>query len=93
MMDDPTAGAENQRVDYFSASLEEGSLVMEPHCSCGETLGEEYFCEACQRQCLCLEIRCDTEETLKHVQGFIQTHPTFKNFRAVLLEKSEGTKT
>ena len=29
--------------DYYAASLDNGSLVMEPRCACGNILDEDYF--------------------------------------------------
>ena len=83
---------EEGRQDYFIAHLEEGELVMEPHCACGELLQEEYYCEACKRQCVCLEIRCENDETLQHVESTVMKHPSFHNFRAVLVPKDEKGK-
>jgi hypothetical protein len=63
---------------------------MEPHCgACGGELNEEYFCEACKRQCLCLEIRCVNEETLQYVQDFMDKTGQFEKFRAVLAGEGE----
>lgn len=68
--------------DYFFATMEEGSLAMEPYCACGNRLLEEYFCEKCNRQCLCTEIACDNEETLEFIDHLIATNPKFRNFKA-----------
>ncbi len=72
---------------YFHATLEEGSLVMEPHCTCGNHLLEDYFCERCQKQCRCLDILCDNETTLRHVQNLIKNSEGFKRFKAALAEE------
>jgi hypothetical protein len=84
-----TSDKESWTGDYFMAHLEKGELVMEPHCACGEMLNEEYFCETCHRQCRCLEIRCENEETLRHVQDSIEKHPGFQRFRVVLMDRDE----
>lgn len=68
--------------DYFFATMEEGSLAMEPYCACGNRLPEEYFCEKCNRQCRCTEIACDNEETLEFIDHLIATNPKFRNFKA-----------
>ena len=69
--------------DFFYGTLEEEELVMEPHCSCGNYLLEEYFCEKCQRQCLCTEIRCKDKATLDYVNRFIKNNESFRNFKVV----------
>jgi hypothetical protein len=79
--------AEERARDYYFATLEEGSLVMEPHCGCGNPLGEKYFCEKCNRQCLCEEILCDSETTLDHVKNLIGNNEMFKSFTARLVTK------
>jgi hypothetical protein len=91
-MHDQAGGGHTAEMDYFLATLEEGSLLMEPHCACGETLDEDYFCETCRRQCQCLEIHCDTQDTLEHVRRFLLAHPRFHNFRAVLSKQACDTK-
>lgn len=68
--------------DCYFATLEEGSLVMEPHCACGTRLLEEYFCESCNKQCLCTDIVCDNETTLEFVNNLIAANPKFRNFKA-----------
>ena len=74
--------------DFYYAALEGGELVMEPHCACGNFLEEEYFCEKCDRQCVCNEIRCKNGATLEYVRGFLESNEKFKNFTVVL---DEGT--
>lgn len=68
--------------DYYLATLEDGSLVMEPHCACGNHLLENYFCERCSKQVHIKDIICDDETTLKFVNGLIATNPKFRNFMA-----------
>lgn len=74
--------------DFFYATLEGGGLVMEPHCACGNFLEEEYFCEKCNRQCVCTEIRCRNAATLEHVNGLLKHNEKFKHFNAVLAERT-----
>ena len=70
-------------MDYFYATLDEGSLVMEPFCGqCHQPLNEDYYCERCQRQCRCIEIVCPDRETLEAAQRFIEGHPDFQRFHA-----------
>ncbi|MFH0813233.1 MAG: hypothetical protein V2A69_10425 [Pseudomonadota bacterium] len=77
------------RRDYFFATFDTGGLVLEPHCACGNYLSEEYFCEQCQKQCLCTEIRCKDKETLAYVTRFLKDNEQFRNFRAVIDENNE----
>ena len=72
--------------DYFIASHSNDGLAMEPHCGCGQTLDEDYFCGACQRQCSCTEVRCQDQATLQVVQQFIQEHERFHKFSARLVD-------
>lgn len=80
--------SKHSEADFYYATLEGGELVMEPHCACGYSLEEEYFCEKCNRQCVCTEIRCRNDATLEYVRGFLESNEKFKNFTAVL---DEGT--
>jgi len=74
-----------KEMDYFFSTLEEGSLVMEPICGeCKEQLNEDYYCDRCQRQCLCTNIVCQDQETLEVAKKFIQEHPEFHRFRAYI---------
>jgi len=79
----------NSEVDFYYATLEGGELVMEPHCACGNVLEEGYFCEKCNRQCVCTEIKCKNDATLEYVKGFLKNNEKFKNFTAVL-DKGTG---
>jgi len=72
-----------EKADYFIAEMEEGQLVMHPFCKCGNPLDEHYYCEKCQRQCLCNDIICHDETTFR----FVQDHPPFKKFRFFLANK------
>jgi len=72
-----------EKSDYFFAEMEDGGLVMKPFCRCGNLLGEEYYCEKCQRQCLCTDVICDNETTFR----FVQDHPPFKKFKFYIASK------
>ena len=74
----------DQNQDYYSATLEDGSLVMTPHCACGNPLNDDYFCEICNRRCHCNRIVCDTPATLALVQKYIRTSPRFAVYTATL---------
>ncbi len=72
--------------DYFVAVLNEddGSLEMEPHCGrCDEHLNEDYYCDNCRRNCICLDIYCETETTYAEVTRLIEGQERFKKFRAI----------
>jgi len=74
----------NAQQDYNEATLENGSLVMIPHCACGNALNNDYFCETCNRRCHCYQIVCDNEATLELVQKYIRTSPQFTVYTAIL---------
>lgn len=74
--------------DFFRAHIEDGEMIIEPYCACGNPLAEEYFCEKCRRQCSCTEIRCNSREILDYVDHLIHNNASFRNFRSVL-EKDE----
>jgi hypothetical protein len=86
IMDDDQSKEIVEATDYFVASLDQGELIMEPYCRCGEALEEDYFCSTCKRQCQCVEVRCASQETLEFVQDFLKGNERFRNFRAVLHE-------
>jgi hypothetical protein len=75
---------EKRTRDHYKASMEDGSLVMKPHCACGNPLDEDYFCEKCNKRCHCNEIICDSQDTLDVVKGFIQKSSQFSGFKAKL---------
>jgi len=72
-----------EKADYFYAEIENGELTMRPFCVCGNPLPEDYFCEKCQRQCLCNDVICADETTFR----FVQDNPPFKKFRFFLASK------
>lgn len=80
----PDKGFKNDK-EYFIATLEEGELAMKPFCSCGNHLEEDYYCDQCNKQCLCITIFCTDDETLAKVQHFIDNSESFKKFQASLL--------
>jgi hypothetical protein len=71
--------------DYYAASLDNGSLVMEPRCACGNILDEDYFCEKCHRKCRCNEIICHDGATLEMVNHFIRKSSQFSGYKARLV--------
>lgn len=78
---------EKRSRDHYWATIENGSLVMQPYCACDNLLGEDYFCEKCNRRCHCNEILCDTEATLELVQRYIRQSSQFAAFKAKLASK------
>ena len=77
--------------DYFVASMENDSLIMEPHCGkCDAHLEEDYYCEKCRRNCLCLDIYCEAEDVYEKVSNFIRIQPRFKKFKAFLRKKEQN---
>jgi hypothetical protein len=82
-MSNPQNNQPNEKADYFFAEMEDGGLVMKPFCRCGNLLAEEYYCEKCQRQCLCTDVICDNETTFRYVQD----HPPFKKFKFYIASK------
>jgi hypothetical protein len=74
----------NAQKDYYAATMENGDLVMTPHCACGNALNDDYFCETCNRRCQCHQVVCDNSATLALVQKYIRTSPQFTAYTATL---------
>jgi hypothetical protein len=70
--------------DYYKATMEKGSLVMEPRCACGNPLNDDYFCDKCNKKCHCRHIICDSETTLELVKKYIRKSPQFSAFTVKL---------
>lgn len=70
--------------DHYQAFLEEGELVIQPFCACGNPLNEDYFCEKCNRHCRCYLIICQDVSTLERVRLYIRRAPQFALYRAQL---------
>jgi len=79
---------QGRKRDHYKARLENNSLVMEPYCACGNLLGEDYYCENCDRRCHCNEIICDTPETLELVKRYKRSSPKFSVFTVKLETES-----
>ena len=73
-----------EKKDFFYATLEGGELVMVPHCACGNVLLEDFYCDTCQKQCVCTEIRCQDKAALEYINHLLKGNPSFRNFTAVL---------
>jgi hypothetical protein len=67
---------------YYKARLENGELVMVPHCGCGRILDEAYYCDRCSRHCRCYQILCEDAQTLERVRSFIRNSPRFSGYTA-----------
>ena len=78
------------REDFYLAYLENGELVMQPFCACGNMLDENYYCETCSRQCRCYLIVCKDGATLAQVQANIRKSPQFSVYRAKLAGVPQG---
>jgi hypothetical protein len=74
-------------IDYMLASIEDGQLVMEPTCSCGTFLGEDFHCPECSRDCECKFVACTGPQALAIVEKLISGNPNFRNFQASLIVK------
>ena len=76
----------------FYAYLEDGQLVMEPYCKCGNLLDEYYHCDKCKRHCRCTDILCEDQATLNLVEKYIRTSPRLRNFNATLGKRKSPPK-
>jgi hypothetical protein len=74
-----------REIDYLFASIEEGELVLEPFCSCGSALDENYHCAKCGKVCDCKFVACSGPQALGIVEKLIAGNPRFRNFKASLL--------
>ena len=70
--------------DYYEAALENGELVMQPYCACGNALDEDYVCGKCHRRCQCNQILCNDEATLERVKSYIRKSSQFSAFKVKL---------
>jgi len=73
----------------YYAYLEDGQLVMEPYCTCGNALNENYYCEKCEKHCRCTDVICEDQATLNLVEKYMRNSPKFRNFN-VTLGKRKG---
>jgi len=76
-----------EELGAYYACLEDGQLVMEPYCSCGNPLDETYLCDKCDKSCQCTDILCEDQATLNLVEKYIRTSPKFRNFKAMFGKK------
>ncbi len=81
-----------EELGAYYASLEDGQLVMEPYCSCGNLLDEYYLCDKCKRHCRCTDILCEDQATLNLVEKYIRTSPRLRNFNATLGKRKSPPK-
>jgi hypothetical protein len=72
--------------DYLLAYWENGELVMEPFCHCGNALEEDFLCKQCARECDCTFIACKGADALAVVEKLLHSNPNFRNYQASLLD-------
>ncbi len=77
----------SRAIDYLLASTEDGQLILEPFCSCGSSLDEDYHCEKCGKVCECKFVACSGPQALGIVEKLISGSPNFRNCEAALLVK------
>ncbi len=83
-MSDDAMDTSSAELGAYYAYLEDGQLVMEPYCSCGSPLDENYNCDKCKQHCHCTDILCEDQATLDLVEKYIRTSPKFRDFHAML---------
>ncbi len=76
----------SRKQDYLLAQWQNGELVLEPFCFCGNALDEDYSCNSCGHECDCTFVACKDPEALSIVERLIQSNPNFKNYNASLLD-------
>ncbi|UCG21151.1 MAG: hypothetical protein JSU80_00700 [Deltaproteobacteria bacterium] len=83
-MSDTSKDKNSATLGAFYARVEDGQLVMEPYCSCGNQLDEYYHCDKCNKHSRCTDILCEDQATLNLVEKYIRTSPRLRNFNAML---------
>ena len=83
-MSDTSKDNTHAALGAFYARLEDGQLVMEPYCSCGNQLDEGYNCDKCNKRCQVPDILCEDQATLHLVEKYARTSPKFRNFNVML---------
>ncbi|MBT8405999.1 MAG: hypothetical protein KJP05_00960 [Deltaproteobacteria bacterium] len=91
-MSDATKKTGPEELGAYYAYLEDGQLVMEPQCACGNPLDETYLCDKCEKRCRCTDILCEDQATLNIVEKFIHTSPKFSSFKAMLGKRKSPPK-
>ena len=91
-MSDATKKKGTEGRGAYYACLEDGQLVMEPSCACGNPLDETYLCDKCDKRCQCTDILCEDQATLNIVEKYIRTSPKFRGFKAMLGKKKSPPK-
>ncbi|MEM5788572.1 MAG: hypothetical protein AAGU11_14765 [Syntrophobacteraceae bacterium] len=74
-------------IDYLLASIEDGQLILEPFCSCGNLLDEKYHCPECNKVCECRMVACTSAQSLAIVERLVAGNPNFRGFDATLLDE------
>jgi hypothetical protein len=83
-MSDEPKDSSTTGISAYYAHLEDGELVLEPYCGCGNQLDETYFCDGCKRHSHPNDILCEDEAALTMVDRYIRTSVKFRKFRAML---------
>ena len=91
-MSDATKKTGPEELGAYYACLEDGQLVMEPSCACGNPLDETYLCDKCDKRCQCTDILCEDKATLNIVEKYIRTSPKFSGFKAMLGKRKSPPK-
>ena len=76
-----------EQQDYYVAKWENNELVVEPFCHCGSSLDEDFFCRECNRECDCTFFVCSDPQAFSVVEKLISGSPSFRNFKASLLDE------
>jgi hypothetical protein len=90
LMSEEKKGASTAGLAVYYAYQENGELIMEPYCSCGNPLDEMFRCDRCQQHCHPTEILCEDTLTLRTVEKYIRTSPKLRNFRAMLGKRKKA---
>lgn len=73
---------------FFLAFWENQELVMEPRCSCGEILEENFYCVKCGKSVDISSFVCRSTDVLPIVEKLMRGNPEFKYFKLYLLRGS-----
>lgn len=78
----------NKGQAFFLVFSENGELVMEPHCFCGEVLEENFTCVKCRQTPEISCFVCKEHELLPVIEKLMRGHPEFRHFSLYLLRGS-----
>ncbi len=72
--------------DYFVARVEDGELLMEPFCYCGNPLDDQYYCKPCEHQCSCTFVACADPGATAMMETLVRSRVDFGKFEIAPLE-------